>query len=103
MRKQISEHKACEVLCCTIGDSGQQEMEVRGVTLISCLPVVLPQHGHDTNCPSAAPRQKTVARRPHNGVLLQPEMDHAEEMDRKKTLCGLKDLSVPRFLQLFFL
>ena len=34
--------------------------------------------------------------------LLQPKMGHTDETDRKQTLCGLKDLSVPHFLRLFF-
>lgn len=58
-----------------------------------------PQRGRATNCPS---RQKTLARRPHNRVLLLPETDHTDDTDRKQTLCGLKDLSVSRFLQLLF-
>lgn len=66
------------------------------VTQIGRLP---PQHGRAMNCPS---RQKTLARRPHNRVLLQLEMDHTDDTDRKQTLCALKDLSVSRFLQLLF-
>lgn len=45
---------------------------------------------------------ENLARRLHNSVLLQSKMGHAEETDRKQTLCGLKDLSVSHFLQLLF-
>lgn len=44
------------------------------------------------SCPP--PGQKTLTGHRHNRVLLQSHMDHADEKDRKQTLCGLKDLSV---------
>lgn len=52
---QKSERNARELLCWIIGDSGEQETEVRRLTLISCLSCGAPQHGRATNCLSAAP------------------------------------------------
>lgn len=56
--RQKSERKPASCNWGTIGDSGEQETEVRGVTLISCLPVVLHSVVAPLTVPPTAPDRK---------------------------------------------
>lgn len=84
----------------TIGLSAEQETGVKGLTLITCFPVVL----HSMVMAPTAPAQLRAERPRSDGCTIESfsslRWATLTTTDRKQTLCGLKDLSVSRFLPL---